>query len=644
MLNSHQIFLLSMSDSIKHECGIALLRLKKPLQFYVEKYGTAFYGINKLHLLMEKQHNRGQDGAGVANIKFDMEPGDRYISRTRSIKKSPIQDIFDQINSRFKSIAQDNPTHLKDVDFLKKNVGFTGELFLGHLRYGTFGRNSIESCHPFLRQNNWITRNLVVAGNFNLTNVDELFEVLVRIGQHPKEKSDTVTVMEKIGHFLDVENDELYKTYKAKGLENKQIYAKIADELDIEKILKKASTDWDGGYAMAGLFGHGDAFVLRDPSGIRPAFWFENDEIVVVASERPVIQTAFNLKVDDIQELKPGHALIIKKSGETTETEINSAKTKLACSFERIYFSRGSDKDIYLERKNLGRLVVNQVLQSINFDLKNSVFSFIPNTAEVSFYGMIKGLEDHLNLEKIHQIKSLGSNPSDQDIENILLQRARIEKIAIKDAKLRTFITQDDSRDDLVAHVYDITYGSVREGQDNLIIIDDSIVRGTTLKQSVLRILDRLGPKKIVVVSSAPQIRYPDCYGIDMAKMGDFIAFEAAIALLNETNQAHVIDEVYAKCIKQSSLPKEEVTNVVKEIYAPFTDEQISKKIAELLTPPSINAEVDIIFQSVENLHKACPNHLGDWYFTGNYPTPGGNKVVNKAFMNWKENKNERAY
>ena len=633
-----------MSDSIKHECGIALLRLKKPLQFYLDKYGSAFYGINKLHLLMEKQHNRGQDGAGVANIKFDMEPGDRYISRTRSIKKSPIQDIFDQINSRFKSISEDNPTHLKDVNYLKKNVGFTGELFLGHLRYGTFGRNSIESCHPFLRQNNWITRNLVVAGNFNLTNVDELFEVLVRIGQHPKEKSDTVTVMEKIGHFLDVENDELYKNYKAKGLENQQIYAKIAEDLDIEKILKKASADWDGGYAMAGLLGHGDAFVLRDPSGIRPAFWFENDEIVVVASERPVIQTAFNLKVDDIQELKPGHALIIKKSGITTETEINAPKTKLACSFERIYFSRGSDKDIYLERKNLGRLVVNQVLKSINYDLKNSVFSFIPNTAEVSFYGMIKGLEDHLNIEKINQIKALGTNPSDAEIERILLQRARIEKIAIKDAKLRTFITQDDSRDDLVAHVYDITYGSVREGQDNLIVIDDSIVRGTTLKQSVLRILDRLGPKKIVVVSSAPQIRYPDCYGIDMAKMGDFIAFEAAIALLKETNQTHIIDEVYAKCIKQIALPKEDVINVVKEIYAPFTDEQISKKIAELLTPESIKAEVDIIFQSVENLHKACPNHLGDWYFTGNYPTPGGNKVVNKAFMNWKENKNERAY
>ncbi len=643
-LNSQQIFLLSMSDSIKHECGIALLRLKKPLQFYVDKYGSAFYGINKLHLLMEKQHNRGQDGAGVANIKFDMEPGDRYISRTRSIKKSPIQDIFDQINSRFKSIAEDNPSHLKNIEYLKKNVGFTGELFLGHLRYGTFGRNSIESCHPFLRQNNWITRNLVVAGNFNLTNVDELFEVLVRIGQHPKEKSDTVTVMEKIGHFLDVENDELYKNYKTQGLENKQIYAKIAEELDIEKILKKASADWDGGYAMAGLLGHGDAFVLRDPSGIRPAFWFENDEIVVVASERPVIQTAFNLKVDDIQELKPGHALIIKKSGVTTEKEINAPKTKLACSFERIYFSRGSDKDIYLERKNLGRLVVKQVLESINYDLKNSVFSFIPNTAEVSFYGMIKGLEDHLNIEKINQIKALGTNPSDAEIERILLQRARIEKIAIKDAKLRTFITQDDSRDDLVAHVYDITYGSVREGLDNLIIIDDSIVRGTTLKQSVLRILDRLGPKKIVVVSSAPQIRYPDCYGIDMAKMGDFIAFEAAIALLKETNQTHIIDEVYAKCIKQIALPKEEVLNVVKEIYAPFTDTQISKKIAELLTPESIKAEVDIIFQSVENLHKACPNHLGDWYFTGNYPTPGGNKVVNKAFMNWKEKKNERAY
>ncbi|MCF8408092.1 MAG: amidophosphoribosyltransferase [Crocinitomicaceae bacterium] len=633
-----------MSDPIKHECGIALLRLKKPLQFYQDKYGTALYGINKLHLLMEKQHNRGQDGAGVANIKFDMEPGDRYISRTRSIKSSPIQDIFDQINGRFKAIADENPALLNDVDYLKKNAGFTGELFLGHLRYGTFGRNSIESCHPFLRQNNWITRNLVVAGNFNLTNVDDLFEVLVRLGQHPKEKSDTVTVMEKIGHFLDVENDELYKNYKSQGIANKDIYSKIADEIDIVKILKKASNDWDGGYAMAGLLGHGDAFVLRDPNGIRPAFWYENDEICVVASERPVIQTAFKLKAEDIKELTPGSAIIIKKSGKVAEIEINVPRTKLACSFERIYFSRGSDKDIYTERKNLGRLVVPQILESINFDLKNSVFSFIPNTAEVSFYGMIKGLEDHLNQVKIAQIKALGSNPAAADIEHILLQRARIEKIAIKDAKLRTFITQDDSRDDLVAHVYDITYGSVKENQDNLVIIDDSIVRGTTLKQSVLRILDRLGPKKIVVVSSAPQIRYPDCYGIDMAKMGDFIAFEAAISLLHETGQAAIIESVYQQCLAQISLPKEEVKNVVQGIYAPFSDDQISKKIAELLTPPAIDAEVEIIFQRVDNLHKACPNHLGDWYFTGNYPTPGGNKVVNRAFINWKEKKNERAY
>ena len=633
-----------MSDPIKHECGIALLRLKKPLQFYQDKYGTALYGINKLHLLMEKQHNRGQDGAGVANIKFDMEPGDRYISRSRSIKSSPIQDIFDQINGRFKAIADENPALLNDVDYLKKNAGFTGELFLGHLRYGTFGRNSIESCHPFLRQNNWITRNLVVAGNFNLTNVDDLFEVLVRLGQHPKEKSDTVTVMEKIGHFLDVENDELYKNYKAQGIANKEIFTKIAEEIDVVKILKKASHDWDGGYAMAGLLGHGDAFVLRDPNGIRPAFWYENDEICVVASERPVIQTAFNLKAEEIKELTPGNALIIKKSGFVSETEINAPRTKLACSFERIYFSRGSDKDIYKERKNLGRLVVPQILESIDFDLKNSVFSFIPNTAEVSFYGMIKGLEDHLNQVKIEEIKALGSNPAAADIEHILLQRARIEKIAIKDAKLRTFITQDDSRDDLVAHVYDITYGSIKEKQDNLVIIDDSIVRGTTLKQSVLRILDRLGPKKIVVVSSAPQIRYPDCYGIDMAKMGDFIAFEAAISLLHETGQSEIIESVYEQCKAQVSYPKEEVKNVVKGIYAPFSDEQISKKIAELLTPPAIDAEVEIIFQRVDNLHKACPNHLGDWYFTGNYPTPGGNKVVNRAFINWKEMKNERAY
>ena len=633
-----------MSDAIKHECGIALLRLKKPLDFYLQKYGSALYGVNKLHLLMEKQHNRGQDGAGLANIKFDMQPGERYISRTRSIAKSPIQDIFDQINERFEQIADENPENLKDVEYLKKNAGFTGELFLGHLRYGTFGRNSIESCHPFLRQNNWITRNLVVAGNFNLTNVDELFDVLVRVGQHPKEKSDTVTVLEKIGHFLDVENDELFKQYKILGYSNTDIYQKIAEQINLVKILKKASEDWDGGYAMAGLLGHGDAFVLRDPNGIRPAFWYEDEEICVVASERPVIQTAFNLKVDDIQELKPGHALIIKKNGNVSEELINEPLTPLKCSFERIYFSRGSDSDIYKERKALGRLIVPQVLKTVDYDFDNSVFSFIPNTAEVSFYGLIKGLEEHLNEEKIKQIQALGANPSLEAIEEIIHRRARIEKLAIKDAKLRTFITQDDTRDDLVANVYDITYGGIRPYTDNLIVIDDSIVRGTTLKQSILRILDRLNPKKIVVVSSAPQIRFPDCYGIDMAKMGDFIAFEATIQLLRDTNQTAIIDEVYKKCLEQVNLPKEQVRNYVKEIYEPFTDEQISAKIAELLTPPTIKAKVEIIFQSVENLHIACPNHLGDWYFTGNYPTPGGNKVVNKAFINWVEKRNERAY
>lgn len=633
-----------MSDAIKHECGIALLRLKKPLEYYLEKYGSAFYGVNKLHLLMEKQHNRGQDGAGLANIKFDMLPGERYISRYRSIDSKPIQDIFDHINDRFSQIEKEDPSKLKDIDYLKKNAGFTGELFLGHLRYGTFGRNSIESCHPFLRQNNWITRNLVVAGNFNLTNVDELFEVLLHVGQHPKEKSDTVTVLEKIGHFLDVENNEMYDQLKPQGYSNEEIYKRIANNLNIERILKRASEDWDGGYAMAGLFGHGDAFVLRDPSGIRPAFWYEDDEICVVASERPVIQTAFNLKQESIKELTPGHALIIKKSGTVNEIEINAPKAPAKCSFERIYFSRGSDFEIYEERKQLGRLIVPDVMKAIGNDLDNSVFSFIPNTAEVSFYGMIKGLEDVLNERKIKQITDLGANPDPDKVREILLQRARIEKIAIKDAKLRTFITQDDSRNDLVAHVYDITYGSIKRKQDNLVVIDDSIVRGTTLKQSILRMLDRLEPKKIVVVSSAPQIRFPDCYGIDMAKMGDFIAFEAAIALLKDHNKEHVIEEVYQKCKAQEQLPKEQIKNYVKEIYEHFSYEEVSDKISELLTPEGIQAEVQIVYQTVDNLHSACPGNTGDWYFTGNYPTPGGNKVVNKAFINWKEGKNERAY
>ena len=633
-----------MSDAIKHECGIALLRLKKPLQFYLEKYGTAFYGLNKMQLLMEKQHNRGQDGAGLANIKLDMQPGDRYISRVRSIQKNSIQDIFEQINARFIQIQREDPKLLKDIDFLKRNAGFTGELFLGHLRYGTFGRNSIESCHPFLRQNNWISRNLVVAGNFNLTNVDELFEALVKIGQHPKEKSDTVTVLEEIGHFLDLGHDALIQEYKSKGYEKADSYKLIAEQLSISSILQKSSHNWDGGYAMAGLLGHGDAFVLRDPAGIRPTFWFENDEVCVVASERPVIQTAFNLQLEDIHELKPGHALIIKKNGIVSEELIHQPLPIRQCSFERIYFSRGSDADIYKERQALGNLIVNQVMKAINNDLCDSVFSFIPNTAEVSFLGMIKGIEDELNERKVKEITALGANPSAEDITKIIQQRTRIEKIAIKDAKLRTFITQDNSRDDLVTHVYDITYGSVRKGVDNLVIIDDSIVRGTTLKQSILRMLDRLSPKKIIVVSSAPQIRYPDCYGIDMAKLGDFIAFEAAICLLHDRNMQSTIDFVYRKCKEQLLLPKEQVKNYVKEIYAPFTDEEISAKIAVLLKPKTVKAAVEIIYQKVENLHIACPNHTGDWYFTGNYPTPGGNKVVNRAFVNWVEKKNERAY
>ncbi|TSJ45541.1 amidophosphoribosyltransferase [Fluviicola chungangensis] len=633
-----------MSDAIKHECGIALIRLKKPLQYYVDKYGTAFYGLNKLHLLMEKQHNRGQDGAGVANIKLDMEPGERYISRYRSIDPKPIQDIFDHINKRFYEIGEENPELLKDVHYLKKNAGFTGELFLGHLRYGTFGRNSIESCHPFLRQNNWITRNLVVAGNFNLTNVDELFDVLLEIGQHPKEKSDTVTVLEKIGHFLDVANDELVQKYQSLGYNSHDIYQKVAENIDIPQILKQSSEVWDGGYAMAGLFGHGDAFVLRDPNGIRPAFYFEDEEVCVVASERPVIQTAFNLKYDQIKELTPGHALIIKKNGTVSEVEINAPKAPAKCSFERIYFSRGNDYDIYQERKNLGRNVVPNVLKTIGYDLDNSVFSFIPNTAEGSFYGMIKGLEDYLNEQKYEQLLAIDGKPSPEQLKEILNRRARIEKIAIKDAKARTFITQDDARDDMVAQVYDITYGSVVRGKDNLVVIDDSIVRGTTLKQSILRILDRLEPKRILVVSSAPQIRYPDCYGIDMAKMGDFIAFDAAITLLKESGRKHIIDECYRKSKEQEKLPKEQIVNYVKEIYAPFTAEEISAQIAKMLTPENIKAEVNIVYQTVEDLHKACPGNTGDWYFTGNYPTPGGNKVVNKAFINYIEGKNERAY
>lgn len=633
-----------MSDQIKHECGIALIRLKKPLQYYIDKYGTPLYGINKLYLLMEKQHNRGQDGAGVANIKININPGHRYISRYRSVSPKAIQEIFSKINDKFIEVQKNNPTKLKDGEWLKNNVAFTGELLLGHLRYGTYGKNSIENCHPFLRQNNWKNRNLVVAGNFNLTNVDELFRQLVELGQHPKEKADTVTVMEKIGHFLDVENERLFRHFKDKGYNNQEITELISENIDIARILKEASKKWDGGYAMAGLMGHGGAFVLRDPNGIRPAFYYHDDEIVVVTSERPVIQTAFNVPIENVQELKPGHAIIIEKNGEIKETLINQPQEKLSCSFERIYFSRGSDKDIYIERKTLGQALCPAILKAIDFDIKNTVFSYIPNTAELAFLGLIEGIQEYLNKYKRIEILKLGDKVSDPKLTEILSLQPRIEKIAIKDAKLRTFITQDKERDDMVAHVYDTTYGIIKKGVDTLVIIDDSIVRGTTLKQSILKILDRLGPKKIIIVSSAPQIRYPDCYGIDMAKLGDFVAFQAAIALLKETFKENLIEEVYEKAKAQMELPLEQIQNVVKEIYKPFTAEEISRKIAELLRPNDIQAEVEIIYQSIEGLHLACPNHKGDWYFSGNYPTPGGNRVVNQAYINYIEGKNVRAY
>ena len=635
-----------MSDAIKHECGIALLRLKKPMSYYLDKYGTSLYGLNKMYLLMEKQHNRGQDGAGLANIKFDVSPGTRYISRFRSVKSQPIKDIFQHVNQRFENLYASDPAKLKDVDYLKANEAFTGELYLGHLRYGTFGKNSKENCHPFLRQNNWMTRNLVVAGNFNLTNVDELFDLLVNIGQHPKEVSDTITVIEKIGHFLDQENNRLFKEYNDKGHSNKEISSLIAKNMDIPSILKNASMDWDGGYTMAGLIGHGDAFVLRDPNGIRPAFWYEDDEVLVVTSERPVIQTAFNVKWENVNELKPGHALIVKKDFDVKEVEINSPSNLQKCSFERIYFSRGTDKDIYKERLMLGSLVTPQVLEAVNFDLKRTVFSFIPNTAEMSYYGMIKATEDYLSGVKKKKIQELDQNDSQyqEKLDDILSIRTRGEKIMVKDAKLRTFITQDDSRDEMVAHVYDITYGSIKRNEDSLVVIDDSIVRGTTLRKSVIRILDRLEPKKIVVVSSAPQIRYPDCYGIDMAKLGDFIAFQAAVELLKDQDKLSIMDEVYQLCKTAEIEGKLKEENFVKRIYESFSYEEVSKKIASLLTNDNINAEVEIIFQTVSNLHKACPNHTGDWYFTGNYPTPGGNKVVNKSFINYVEGVNKRAY
>jgi amidophosphoribosyltransferase len=632
-----------MSDAIKHECGIAMVRLKKPLQFYKDKYGSAFYGINKMYLLMEKQHNRGQDGAGFASVKFNVNPGTRYVSRIRSNKAQPIQDIFGQINERLNGVLEQNPDKKDDVAWQEENMPYIGNLFLGHVRYGTFGKNSIESVHPFLRQSNWKHKNLIVAGNFNMTNSKQLLDELVTLGQHPKEFTDTVTVMEKIGHFLEDEVAKLYQKAKKAGYNKRNASEFIQENLNVKKVLKRSSKNWDGGYAMAGLIGHGDAFVFRDPNGIRPTFFYEDDEVVAVASERPVLQTVFNIKIDKVKELERGHALIIKKSGVTSIKKIKEPLEDKACSFERIYFSRGSDASIYEERKNLGKYVFPKILKSINSDISNTVFSFIPNTAETSFYGMTEAAEDLLNEQKTAKILAGGKSLSAQKVTEILSERPRFEKIAIKDAKLRTFIADDSSRDDLVEHVYDITYGVVKP-TDNLVIIDDSIVRGTTLKKSIIKILDRLQPKKIVVVSSAPQIRYPDCYGIDMARIDAFIAFKAALALLKETNQYGIVEDVYNKCKAQQNKEDVEIVNHVKEIYKPFKAAEISQKIAQMLKTEDVNAEVEVIYQSIEGLHKACPNNLGDWYFTGNYPTPGGMRVVNQAFINFYEGSNERAY
>jgi amidophosphoribosyltransferase len=628
-----------MSDTIKHECGIALIRLRKPLGYYLEKYGTPAYAANKLYLLMEKQHNRGQDGAGVVNIKISVDPGVRYISRYRSVDNQPIVDIFKKINKKYKKVKKNHPDRYLDATWLKKNVAFTGTVWLGHLRYGTHGVNTIESTHPMLRQNNWRSRNLAIAGNFNLTNVDELFDLLINLGQHPKEMVDTVTVMEKIGHFLDEENQKLFDKHK-KELSNREITEIIEDDIDVGNILRRSCKDFDGGYAMAGVIGHGASFVVRDPSGIRPAYYYADDEVIAVASEKPPIKAAFNAKYAQIREIQPGHALIINKQGEYKEELIVEPLEKKSCSFERIYFSRGTDPEIYHERKALGRLLMPQILKAINFDLKNTVFSYIPNTSETAFLGLVEALENYLSRRRKEIL--IDRKPTLENPEDLIDFRPRVEKLVSKDVKMRTFITDEQHRGEMVSHVYDATYEVIRKHRDTIVVLDDSIVRGTTLERSILALLDKIHPKRIVVVSSAPQIRFPDCYGIDMSKLGDFVAFRAMMALIRDSDKEYLLDEVYQKCLDSGT--KMGAPNYLKQLYAQFTDDEISGKISEIVTPENMEAEVQVVYQTVDNLHLACPNHLGDWYFTGNYPTPGGNVVVNRAFINYMEGKLVRAY
>lgn len=633
-----------MSDNIKHECGIAMLRLRKPLEYYFEKYGAWDWGLQKMYLMMEKQHNRGQDGAGIAGIKLNVQPGNRYIFRQRSNKADPLKEIFGLIYENIDKLRRSHNQEFKNPEFIKSNVPFACDIYLGHLRYGTYGNYNIDYVHPVSRENNWKSRNLVMAGNFNLTNVGELFNSLVELGQTPVDFSDTVTILENVGHRLDEENERVFRFFKEQGYSKREITPLIEENLNLGTVLQKASRNWDGGYVMAGMVGHGDAFVMRDPAGIRPAFYFIDDEVVVIASERPVIQTIFNVRTDNVHELPPASAIIIKASGEASIEKIREETEPRKCSFERIYFSRGTDKAIYKERKKLGELLTHPVLKAVNYEIDNTVFSYIPNTAESAFYGLIKGVEDYINQFKMDTIVEKRNTLTRDELEKIISQRPRVEKIAVKDAKLRTFITEDSTRDDLVGHVYDVTYGVIKRGIDNLVVIDDSIVRGTTLKKSIIRILDRLDPKKIVIVSSSPQLRYPDCYGIDMAILGDLIAFRAAVELLKENGNEQLLRRIYEEAKSEILKPVDEIRNLVREIYKPFCPELISKKISSLLKSEDINAEVEIVFQSIEGLHEACPEHTGDWYFTGNYPTPGGNKVANQSFINYIEGRNTRAY
>lgn len=634
-----------MSDAIKHECGIALLRLRKPIEYYRQKYGDSLYGLGKMYVLMEKQHNRGQDGAGMACVKFGMPPGSTYTDVVRSNSDTPIKDIFQRTYAQIDSLVGSDRSRYADMDWVKQNLPFSGELFLGHLRYGTFGKNDIRNIHPFIRQSNWKTRNLIIAGNFNLTNIDELFDDLVNSGQHPVMMGDTITVLEKIAKFLDHENQRLYDQYKAQGLSKVEISAIMPKVLDLKNIVRKVAEGWDGGFVFGGMVGYGDAFVIRDAKGIRPAYYYMDDEVLVVASERPAIQTVFNVPFEEIKELPAGHIILSHYDGKVEVSPCLHTDGEITpCSFEHIYFSRGTDAEIYRERKRLGALLVEDVLKAIDYDLENTVFTSIPNTAQVAYTGMREEIYAHNERQKVKAIEALGANPKREDIERILLFSPRMEQIVVKDAKMRTFITGDDQRKNLVNHIYDVTYGQVREFRDNLVAIDDSIVRGTTLRESILQMLNRLCPKKIVIVSSAPQIRYPDCYGIDMAKLGDFIAFQATVALLKERDMEDILTDTYHKCREQLEKPRQEAVNHVKAIYAPFTDKEISAKIAQMLKTEAIQSEVAVIYQTVENLHRACPNSRGDWYFTGNYPTPGGNMVACRAFVNYMENKNTRAY